>query len=353
MAITKETYTATATWTAAQLADLFRDAFIDAGLMTDWHDAFAVNTREVRVMKIDYDNTKTYGTTYYYLGFLTSNYPGVAIASGWNTATDLPTGTRFIDWHVLPSEIIGSIPFGASTPGGSDIWAPTTTFSSPSTNSNVFLDRFTSSSDTKQSWFVLRQGLDRGRPFSFLHPNTSLHPWLDLNKGMIGGFSDVSAVVSNRHGWVHFQLQENVRRCLLTGQIARGSTAESGGQVFHGLFYRTHSYIGFGSQSNSPSVNYPGSSAGGAFPLPVAKNSANPAFATDYVPICTNLPWSPFTPTALANDFGIYMHYADNTTAYGDKFIVQAGVNEWETLQFANNSVVVDGASPAFLARVV
>ena len=46
MAVATEDYTATATWTAVQLADLFKDAFIDAGLMADWYDSF-LNTIEI------------------------------------------------------------------------------------------------------------------------------------------------------------------------------------------------------------------------------------------------------------------------------------------------------------------
>jgi hypothetical protein len=223
------------------------------------------------------------------------------------------------------------------------------------------LDRFTSSDDTKQSWFVLRQGLNRSAPFSILHKNTSLHPWLDLDKGIISGFSTVGAWNSSgsQAGFISFRLEENLRRCLLIGHALRGDTATSdAANKYHLLRYSTHSYMGVGSQTNNSVNNLPSAvkqngAAPSAVALPVGKNSANPAFLTDYVPICTDLPWSPFTPTRLADDFGVYMHYADNTTAYGDRFIVQAGVNEWETLQFANNSVVVDGASPAFLARVV
>lgn len=345
MAVTKQTYTATATWTYADLANLFRDAFIDAGLMTDWHDAFVTGSNTARVLKIEHDNTKTYGSSFYHFSFVNSDHPGISIVSGWNTSTDVPTGTQFLDYHRLPATISGiSINYAATA---------VTPFA-PSTSSDIFLDRFTSADDTKQSWFVFRQGLNRSAPFTILHKNTSLHPWLDLNKGIVNGYSTIGAIVVNNQGYVDFRLQENIRRCLLTGQTLRGDTeATFGNTRFHAINYRTHSYTGFGSASNSTNYNYSSPSNGGSIILPVAKNSANPAFTTDHVPICTSLPWSSFTPTLLADDFGIYMHYADNATAYGDKFIVETGVNEWEVLQFANNPTVVDGASPAFLARVV
>ena len=345
MAVTKQTYSAAATWTLAQFADLFRSAFIDAGLMTEWHDSFVAGSNTVRVLRIQHDAVKTYGSSFYYFFFRDSDNAGVSIASGWNTATDVPTGTQFLDYHRLPADT-------ASVSSNSRATRLTAFFQNPA--STIFLDRFTSADDAKQSWFVIRQGTNIGDPFTILHKDTSLHPWLDLDKGIINGFATIEANVSNSVGFIRFCLQENIRRCLLTGTALRGDTEViSASNRFHGIGYTTHAYTGFGSQNNSTASNYTKTNLGGAVILPVGKASANPAFLTDYVPICTNLPWSPFTPTRLADDFAVYMHYSDNATAYGDRFIVQAGINEWETLKFANNAVVIDGASPTFLARVV
>lgn len=345
MAVTKQTYSAAATWTQAQFADLFRSAFIDAGLMTEWHDSFVAGSNTVRVLRIQHDAVKTYGSSFYYFTFTNSDHPGISIASGWNTATDVPTGTQFLDYHQLPANVNNvSLDWRATRLTGFN----------PNVASTIFLDRFTSADDAKQSWFVIRQGTNVSDPFTILHKDTSLHPWLDLDKGIINGFATIAANVSNRVGFIGFCLQENIRRCLLTGTALRGDTEASiGSDRFHAIDYRTHSYVGFGSQNNSTTNNYIQTSLGGSVILPVGKASANPAFLTDYVPICTNLPWSPFTPTRLADDFAVYMHYSDNATAYGDRFIVQAGINEWETLRFANNAIVIDGASPTFLARVV
>ncbi len=57
MTVTKQTYTANATWTAVQLADMFRSAFIDAGLMADWYDSFLGSTYENRILRIHYIGT--------------------------------------------------------------------------------------------------------------------------------------------------------------------------------------------------------------------------------------------------------------------------------------------------------
>ena len=354
MAVTKQTYTALANWTASNAADLFKDAFIDAGYMTDWHDSFTQGTYQFRVLEIEHDATKTYGSSFYYFAFSTSEF-GVSLASGWDAAGSIPTGTQFIDYHSLPSAIASS---------GTGLNARATSLSagnngstfSLSATSDLFLDRYTSSDDTKQSWFILRNGTNIARPFAILHKNTTLQPWLDLDKGVISGFLTADAVVPFRAGVLSFRQQENIRRCLVFGQALRGNIQLAGNAIFHNINYNSHAYQGLGIVSNSANLNY-GSfislQGHGGITLPVGKNSANPAFLTDYIPICTDLPWSIWTPTRLADDFAVYMHYASNTIAYGNKFIVQAGINEWETLSFANNAVINDGASATFLARVV
>lgn len=348
MPVTKQTYSANAPWTATDLAGIMRSALIDAGLMTEWYDSFAINDKQYRVMRIQHNAAKVYGSSFYY--FLFDNgyiLPIVALATGWNPSgtppVNVPTGTQYLDYHRLPVNMSGGSETGSAL-----------TWSELSKTSNIFLDRYTSAEDAKQSWFVLRQPGLISDPFSFLHKDTTLHSWLDLDKGVVSGFSTVRSVVESRMGYVAFRVNENIRRCLLIGTALRGNT-DSTGSSWHNLRYNTHVYVGVGSSASGSNIGQgiTGSAYGGAVALPVAKNSANPAYVSDYSPICTNLPWSPWTPTRLANDFGVYMHYADNDTAYGDRFVVQAALNEWEVLDFANNTVVVDGASSCFVARVV
>lgn len=338
MAVNKEVYTANATWTPADAANLLRDAFIDAGLMTAWHDSFAGPGTEYRVLKIEHNNAKTYGSSFYRFTFAGAGIE-ISLSSGWKSSgtppINVPTGTQFLDYHLFPADE------NPAPQGRTGIF-------SGSATSNLFLDRFTSSVDTKQSWFVFRQGANKSAPFSILHKDTILHSWLDLDKGIANGYSTIIAVTDSQMGYVWFRVRENIRRCLLTGAALSGITSFNGNGYFHNIEWNQASYFGVGSRANSGgNLNVAIGIA-----LPIGKASANPAFATDYIPICTDLVWSAFTPTKLAIDFGIYMHYADNTTAYGDKFIVQSSVNEWEVLQFTNNSIVNDGASPTFLARV-
>jgi hypothetical protein len=361
MPVTKEVYSANAPWTAATLADMLRDAFIDAGLMTAWHDSFTINSSNiVRVLKAEHDGTKTYGSCFYAFHFSTSS-TSVALrlhlASGWNPSgtppVNVPTGTQYIDYERLPANYSTSNNYTGTPIGAGLSSAP-----SFSTTSNVFLDRYTSQDDSKQSWFVWRNGTEVGRPFTVLHEDTALHSWLNLDQGMISGFQTVTTWVSERAGFVSFRLQENLRRCLLTGTALRGVTnlLDGNSAAFHLCDSGCYTYSGYGSQNASLSSNlgtFSVSRTGSNIVLPVGRSSANPAFVTDYVPICTDLPWSPWTPTTLAEDFGIYMHYNDNTIGYGDRFIVQSALNEWQVLSFVNNANVNDGATATFVARII
>lgn len=139
MAVTKQTYTATPTWTAAQLATIYRSAFIDAGLMTDWHDSFLSGSVENRVLRVQYDASKTYGTTFYWFMFTTSG-AFLHVATGWNTATDQPTGTQFLDF------------FATTTNATTNHWQFSGALSSTTA---ADLIRYSSGN---QHWFVSRQG---------------------------------------------------------------------------------------------------------------------------------------------------------------------------------------------------
>lgn len=345
MAVTKQTYTMNAGFTSTNVINALRQAFIDAGLMTDWHDSFTISGNPFRVLRIEHDNTKAYGTLFYQFQVSNNIIHVNLITNGWKTSgtapINIPTGTQFLDYHVLPA--IGNTTNGRTS---------THIFSGYSTTSDFFLDRFTSGDDSKQSWFVFRQPstLTSSFPFTILHKDTVLHSWLDLTKGCISGFHFNKTTVSNRVGLVRFTTEEMLRRVLLLGSCLRGNTETTLAETqYHRFDHTSARYQGVGSESNSVNNNV----SRDAFPLPVGRNYNNPEYTTDYVPICTNLPWSIWTPTRLANDFGVYMHYAANNIALGDRFVVQSAVNEWEVLNWANNANVTDGASATFLARII
>jgi hypothetical protein len=347
MPVTKQTYTINSGFTRTEVATALRSALIDAGLMTEWYDSFTSNTdRLCRVLRIEHDSTKTFGTCFYYFTISDAGI-GVALATnGWSG--NVPTGAQYLDWHTLPA---------------SSHWLFSgTNIFSYSTTSGLVLNRFTSQLDSKQSWFVFSQTVSgtttRSKPFSFLHKNTALHSWLDLSKGCISGFTTVSANSNNHVGRINFSVEENLRRCLSIGSALRGTSSPG----FHSAGINTNCYYGVGmAPDDGPYFNIPsegrGNGASGT-PLPIGRNAANPAYSTDYTPICSNLPWNLWTPTRLANDFGIYVQYNTaapdvNPISLGTKIIVQTTVNEWETLQFANSGVLITGATPIFLARVI
>lgn len=348
MAVTKQTYTLSTGWTVTQLVGIYRSAFIDAGLMTEWYDSFTnSNNFPVRVLEADYDGTKTYGKTYYVFYFETTSWVGVSICSGWDATNHIPTGTQSLDYHALPNACytVSSNYFSSRIELGVNNGA------------DLSLVRYTSGADVNQSWFMMYQsGTARSRPFTILHPNTSLYSWLDLDKGIVSGFIDLYTNVSSRNGFLSFRMPENIRRSLLTGYALRGSVnSGNGAGIFHEVNFFTHCYAGLGNQNDSGGYNYSnvGSGYNACTFLPIGFSGPNPAFASDYVPICSGVPWSAFTSTPLAADFGVYMHYADNNITLLDDFVVSSGVEEWETLSYANNAAVNDGASPLFLARVV
>jgi len=358
MPVTKQTYTINANHTRVQVAAALRSALIDAGLMTEWFDSFSVtpagqSQRLCQVLRIEHDSTKAYGTSFYYF-VITDTLIGVALATnGWKVSgtapINIPTGSQYLDWHTLPADMV----VAGNNFSVTDLFTYSTT-------SNLFIDRFTSGSDSKQSWFVLRQPstLARSQPFSFLHKDTALHPWLDLSKGCISGLSRISALVTGRVGIISFRIEENLRRCLSIGSVLRGNVSGQGNSIYHNLQFNVYSYYGLGSQNAAIDQNILGQVSrqdpiASAFPLPVGQNSANPAYTTDYVPICSDLPWSYYTPTRLAGDFGICMRYEANDLALGSRIIVQSTINEWEVLNFANNANINDGASSSFVARVI
>lgn len=349
MPATKQIYAISAP-TRTEVATALRSALIDAGLMTEWYDSFASGGDKLcRVLRIEHDSTKTFGTCFYYF---TINDSGISVAlatNGWSG--NAPTGSRYLDWHTLPASVNPN--FGGES----------TNIFNYAAGSNLVLNRFTSQLDPKQSWFVFSQTISgtttRSKPFSFLHKDTALHSWLDLSKGCISGFTTVSAQANGYVGRINLSIEENLRRCLSIGSALRGTNTPG----FHGAGINTNCYYGVGMTPDDQFYsNIPGEgrSPGGASgtPLPIGRNAANPAYSTDYTPICSNLPWNLWTPTRLANDFGLYAQYNTaapdvNVIALGTKIIVQNTVNEWETLQFANSSNLISGATPMFLARVI
>lgn len=330
MAVTTATYTATATWTASQLADIFRSAFIDAGLMTEWHDSF-LNTIENRVLEVQYDGAKTYGKTYYWFQFTTG---GVffSLATGWNTGSDIPSGTQYLDYY-------------STTTNATTNHSSLVTLSASTT---VTIDRFTSGNF---SWFVLKNG-STTFCFHVVPASASRNSWVDLDKVFFNGFNYTVAAqgTGSRSARLDFRQPHALRRMLGAGGSLNGETAVANYNISSWTL-NVSRYIAQGNVSGSQGSNNDGVASGNAgFILPYGFSAVNTAYGANYLPVFSAPRYNHWLSSALPSDFGIAAHYADNTTAVLDTFTVSAGTEVWTILD-RFNFAIASGATMLFLAR--
>lgn len=336
MAVTKETYTATATWTAAQLATLFEDAFIDAGLMASWYDSF-LNTVENRILEVQYDGSKTYGKTYYWFMFTTSGV-FLHVATGWNATTHVPTGTQYLDYYATTTN---------STTNHATLVSLTST-------TTATLTRYTSGVTSSFSWFVIRNGTTS---YNLHIPSAGVAKvaWLDLDKVLFHPVLAANAATLNTYGFLDFfNVCPLIRRSYLSQGSLRGTTSAFEYGSSNSNYQKNYSfrYLGYGNANVGTSSNR-GSTAEVGIVLPIGFNNTNPAYATDVIPVFTGLNYWAHLTNAMPSDFGISFHYANNTMTVQDKLIVSSGTEEWEMIRVSNSATITTGASPMFLARVV
>ncbi len=329
MAVTKATYTATGTWTAAQLASIFQSAFVASGLMTAWHDSFTSGSVENRVLAVTYDGGATYGTTYYWFQFTTSG-AFLHVAAGWTAGSDVPAGTQYLDY------------FSTTTNSTSNHWQ---LFSGAST-STATLTRYTSGTDADQSWYVIDNGSVR-RCFTITPATMTLQSWLDLDKGIYNGFSHIVPSTSSGAGLLRIFRGPAVRRDLLLGSGLAGSTTAGDYTTTAAAQF----VIGYAAPGNASAASTNFNVAQPYIWLPVGFSATNPAYASNSNPIFHSLPHNPCVVDPLPSDFGLTFHYATNSFSVGDTMVVTASTEEWEVLAFASAGSAVTGASPLFLAR--
>jgi hypothetical protein len=343
MACTKETYTLAANWTDAQFANLFRDAFIDAGLMTDWYDSFAtdaIESIEMRILEVTHDATKVYGKTYYWFSFQGGSVY-VDVVAGWDAINSVPAGTQFLDFFATTAE-----------------YAPYQTLYQDLSRKGVKLARYTSGEDPNQSWFTINDDWQSGdsgvRWNAFTIVNDSLRPWINLDKGFYNGFAYCLAQASGNQGLATWEtLGVLLRRDVLIGSGVIGP--EDGSGLYGDSRMHLLAYRAVGSAYGDPG-NY--ENPGSQITLPVGFSDANPAYVTNSNPVFHSLTWNPYIINSLPSDFGIAFHYANGAFDVGDTFVVSPGVEEWETLNGRSPltwpSEWLEGvAHPLFLARVV
>ena len=187
MAVVVETYNVAINYTAAQYAAQIEEAFKDASLMAAWFDSFAVGAIEHRILKIEYDNTKTYGITYYWFIFSGADM-FVHICTGWNATTHVPTGTQYLDF-------LSSL---------TNTTANHCRFAAQNANQSVTITRFTSQERANFSVFFIKNG---SVEFNFFIERTApIADIVDLSKVCYSSLMTGRTRISGNTGIVNFQL---------------------------------------------------------------------------------------------------------------------------------------------------
>lgn len=334
MAVTKQTYTATATLTGATFFTQLRSAFIDAGLMTDWHDSFLSGSIENRVLEIT-NAAGTYGKTYYWFMVGASGTVSYQVATGWNAGSDVPSGTQYLDF------------FSTTT----NTAVNHRTLFSFTFTTDVKITRYTSGN---VNFFVISQGSSY-RCFTIVKGSGSFQPWVDFSKGFLNLLYEVNTAVNNTWGQVGFQRYCSLRRELGRGVALNGSTTTANytGESNSATFGAEYSYCGLGNTSNNWLQNIGGAELArrSAIVLPIGFSGTNGAYTTDSSPVFHSLAYSQWMTTTMGSDFGITMLYTANTLGIYDTITVSAGTEVWEVMAFTNNATITTGATPVMLAR--
>ena len=330
MAVTKQVYTLSPTWTASGLASLFRSAFIDAGLMTEWYDDFLSGSVENRILEVVNDGTKTYGTVYYWFMFTTTEVR-VHTALGWDTTTNVPTGTQYQDYYSTTTNsttthelMLGSL--AAST--------------------SLTLTRYTSAINTSCTWFVFSQASS----IRFLIPYGAYTAtsFVDQNITAFNGIvlpTTTSASYFSTMTFMHYA--GHTRRTFLGAASLNGSTSSTQYRYSHQL----QRYASMGNVAGQGASNTEESYI--TTWLPTARTNTHTGLAADYTPVFTSIQCSAYLP-ALPADFAMTSYYASTAIANGDTFIVSAGTEEYEVILASKPSSSATNASPLiFLARTV
>lgn len=330
MAVTKQVYNLSPTWTASGLADLFRSAFIDAGLMTDWYDSFLSGSVENRILEVVNDGTKTYGTVYYWFMFTTTTF-SVHTALSWDAVSHIPTGTLYEDYT------------STTTNSNSSQFL---LYENLANQTSLTLTRYVSAINTSCTWFVFRQN----GTLRFLIPYGAYTAtsFVDQNVTAFNGLMYLNGNSSNFNSQLLF-----VHGACHTRRTYLGATALNGytSVTYFRTTFTLASYGAFGNVSGNANSNQ--STAQDPTWLPTAFTNTNSALSADYTPVFTSIQCSPYLPP-LPADFAIAPYYASTAIGTGDTFVVSAGTEEYEVLRAQTSGSTTSGSAVTlFLARTV
>lgn len=350
MVVSKQSYVTLAPWLNTDLADRFRSAFIDAGLMTDWHASFQRNSGvEHRVLKLDYQPGKRFGTQYYWFAFEPTGSIRLNISFTWSLVDNFPTGTRNVDY-------VGDFQ-GYRVPTGSNVNTDThRTLSTQLNSTTVTVTRYTSGINPLFSAFFIKGGTSEA--LFFLMPTSAIpQPWIDLNRNSLPGWISVSLwEESNGSLGSRSQIGFNHIFAYRQSVFLRGAYARNSYQIVNGSG-RSATYGGMDSSfdSNGTSISWGPPSISDVIILPVDKARTNLDLSVDQTPVFADLPYSFYLQDRLPVDFGLCWHFTNSTMESQDIFQVTPGVEEWEILSRFNrgNTTYFETGSPMFMARVV
>lgn len=332
MPVTKQTYTASPAWTASQAADLLQGAFVGAGLMTAWYDSFASGSVENRILEIVYQGSKTFGKCYYWF-MVTTTELRIAVASGWNNVTKLPTGTQYVDYFATTTNTNANHAVVAD---------------SLATGTQLDIVRYTSNVNGSYSWFVLRNGATPV-PFFIAPAESTVVNWLDLDKFLFHHFVKpnytFNATSGNAMAAIRFSDFYRVRRSYRDAGWMQGQTSSG---YFTSTQYPLHGYRAVSSTFNGTSAQVTDANIA----VPYGFSGVNPAFLTNYTPVISGYSYSPYVQQSMPVDFGLQLSFVSTAFSFGDRVVVTAGVEEWEVIDFRNNNTTTSG-SPLLLAKVV
>lgn len=303
MTVTKQIYSLTPTWTATQLANIFRSAFIDAGLMADWFDSFLSGTVENRILRVSYDNTKTYGVTYLWFMFSGASV-FVNCTASWNATTHVPQGTLYVDYTSISTN---------TTANHLQIFTGSTTTS-------LSVTRYTSNTSLSKSWFLIRS---TSSSYSFtIDKDVALPSFIDLTKSCHTPFVYSRAISNSNYRGISFATPVlPYRRSYLQSMNSYSYSNPAASPVEKGYVFlsKNHAPVNFGS-----SVPY--------IVLPIATTAGNPAYTVDKIPVLTECRISDYTSNQLASDFGLIPYFLSNTMQVQDTIVITAGTEEWEII---------------------
>lgn len=351
-AVATGTYPVTAPYTPATFAAAMRLALIDAGWMTEWHATFTSGSVVNCVVKVDFDVTKTYGSTFLWFKFSGADMY-YHICRGWNTSTNVPQGVsgvgqQYVDY--LDTNTNG-VAFHMR-------------FAAQNASANITIKRYSSTVRPDFCLLFIKNGsteypiiLDKTPPSS---------NFVDLDYECWEGFIYwPRARVVNGVGTINFQMFPVKLRGSCRGRALRGVTtateygasataarpweiAVGDGQLLQGS---TYGWVG-NTLNDTNNTNFSGIGSG-IILMEQGYTNVNPTRPANYNVSFYDVIINPYTNARLPADFGIYYALNNITLETFTSITIQPGVEVGEVIAFANGTVLNEKGSPLFYARTL